>query len=148
MDKFTDYIERFDVNFTDLINKSAKPAFDQITELNREQLWSGEDALGQVINTLGGRPYALSTMRIKSTKGQPTNRVTLKDTGAFYKTFKVKQVKSGFEVIADFSKDDGDIRDNFSSDFDFLGLQDESLNEWVNEYFYPEFTRNLRKEIL
>lgn len=116
-------------------------------EFNQDQLQEGKDALGQIITTIGGSPYRLYTIHIKKKKGQPTNKVTLYDTGEFYKTFKVKINSNSYEIIADFDKQDGSILDNFSSKFDFLGLDDESLNELAFEVIYPKLSAILRKKL-
>ena len=43
-------------------------------------------------------PYALSTKKTKRRKGQPTDRVTLKDTGMFYKSVEVEVRSDEFEL--------------------------------------------------
>jgi len=56
---------------------------DAIVQLQEEQLYSGEDSDGAPI-TLESRGYSKKTFEIKSEKGQPTDRITWKDTGALY----------------------------------------------------------------
>jgi len=58
----------------------------KIEEMNRDQLWRGIDS-GQ--NPLSPS-YSEGTKKAKKKKGQPTNRVTLKDTGDFHKSIKAK----------------------------------------------------------
>ena len=53
---------------------------DDVAEMNRAQLWDGKDSS----NARMSPSYALSTKKTKSRKGQPTNRVTLKDGGDFH----------------------------------------------------------------
>ena len=120
---------------------------DEMIEFNQDQLQDGTDALGQKIKTIGGSPYRPFTVIVKKAKGQPTNKVTLFDTGEFYQTFKVRLVKDGYEIIADFQKPDGDIRDNFSNQYDFLGLDDESLTELVMEAIYPRLSKLLKEQL-
>ena len=45
-------------------------------------------------------PYALSTIKAKKKKGQPTTRVTLKDTGDFHESMYVVFDEEGFYVTA------------------------------------------------
>lgn len=132
----------------DLIDETFKTQSVQKTtiEFNQYQLQAGEDALGQTINTIGGSPYKPYTVVIRRSKGLPTNLVTLEDTGEFYKTFRVIIVKDGYEITANFQKEDGNILDNFSSTFDFLGLQEDSLTELVREHVYPLLYQLLRKK--
>lgn len=44
------------------------------------------------------KPYAPSTIRIKKKKGQPTNRVTLRDTKEAYFRARIKAKKLGVEI--------------------------------------------------
>jgi hypothetical protein len=74
-----------------------------ILDLNRiEQLFNyGEDSLGKSLGeysakTIEGTPQ----YRGKIEKGQPTDRITLKDTGDFYNSFDIKIIEDGFEIIA------------------------------------------------
>ena len=66
------------------INRSCKQAFNQnekkVLDLNRKQMFEGTKS----DDTLILPPYADSTVKLKIKKLQPYDRVTLKDTGAFY----------------------------------------------------------------
>lgn len=54
-----------------------------LIELNQSQLLAGEYSTGEDI-----RPeYSPITVKIKEAKGQPSDRVTLKDKGDFYQSF-------------------------------------------------------------
>lgn len=149
MDSFNDIKKLFQFDIVKLMDDVIRNSRvqDEIINFNHEQLQGGEDALGQTIFTIGGNPYRPFTVKIKRAKGQPTNRVTLYDTGEFYDTFEVKILKDGYEITANFKKGSDDIRDNFSSQFDFLGLTDESLTEFVNEIFLPRFAKTLRSKL-
>ena len=56
---------------------------DSIIQLQEDQMYEGKDVEGKDI-TLDGRGYSKKTFEYKESKGQPTGRVTLKDTGDFY----------------------------------------------------------------
>lgn len=144
LDKLTD-IEN---SVFDLIDETFKTTSVQKTmiEFNQLQLQAGEDALGQTITTIGGSPYRVYTVIVRRKAGLPTNVVTLEYTGAFYRTFRVVILKDGYEITADFQKEDGNILDNFSSQFDFLGLQQDALTELVMEHVYPLLYQLLRKK--
>lgn len=76
------------LNITNLmINVVGKDrsVMNLIVELNtQDQLFDkGIDSLGKSLEP----PYSPFTVRLKQEKGQPTNRVTLKDTGDFYNSF-------------------------------------------------------------
>ncbi len=99
----------------------------------------GEDSLGnklkgQTIVTDG--EYSPLTKSIKQAKGQPTDRVTLKDTGEFYLSFDVIPYKGGFEIVADPFKTAFDGTTNLLDEFgsEILGLNQENLQIVINFY--------------
>lgn len=58
----------------------------EYVELQQEQLYAGKLSDGTEIERIGAtyKGYAPTTIQIKERKGQPTDRITLKDTGDFY----------------------------------------------------------------
>lgn len=77
--------------------------------------------------------YSPFTIEIKKSKGQPTNHITLKDTGDFYNTWTVKMVKGDIVIDANFIKDGEDIIEkNRLSEF-VTGLTAESLQILIDE---------------
>lgn len=132
----------------DIIFKK-KTIKDQAIAFNQEQLQLGKDANDKVINTIGGNPYMPFTISIKQKEGKskaPADKVTLYDTGEFYDTFKVIVVSGGYEIIADFKKGSDSILDNFSNEFDFLGLEDTFLIELVFENILPELSKMIKEQ--
>ena len=129
MESWLDYKKVFqNISISDMLDEifSISRVQDEVIRLNQEQLQSGIDSADKVINTIGGNPYRPYTVKIKEKKGQPTDVVTLYDTGEFYNSFRVKLVIGGYEILADFRKGSDDIRDNLPGEFDVLGLTDES----------------------
>jgi hypothetical protein len=63
---------------------------DEIIRLNTiDQLFEkGENSLGIRLENIGG-PYSQATVQIKQEKGQPTDRITLRDKGDFYNSWEV-----------------------------------------------------------
>ena len=124
------------------INPTIKKAFDKhkglIVKYNsdKQMYEKGEDSRGLSI-----RPaYKPITIRIKKRKGQPTDRVTLRDTGRFHKSLKVIPYEEYVEITTDIEyakyifKKYGD---------DVLGIQEELLKEFVVNYVIEE----LKKEV-
>lgn len=108
---------------------------DLVIELNtREQLFDkGEDSQGVKLvgkNIVVDGSYSPTTIKIKRAKGQPTNRITLSDTGEFYASFVIKPFKGGFTIDADDEKPDHDLFDEFGEDI--VGLNDENLQTIIN----------------
>lgn len=113
----------------------------KMIEMNRNfQLFEeGIDANGRSLGV-----YSRRTIEIKREKGQPTNRVTLKDTGQFYMSFKFKNEATEAYITANTEKDDKDLAEVYGENI--LGLTDESLF-----YLRPEIvsdTRNVVRETL
>jgi len=101
---------------------------EEIIYLNtQEQLFNkGIDSEGVRLDDKRGFGYANVTKEIKSKKGQPTDRITLKDTGEFYQSFRV-DVKTGVITIdAQAQKDDTNLLAEWG--VDILGLTEQSIN--------------------
>lgn len=106
--------------------------------LNRdEQLYKrGVDVFGVSMRSQyarGSNVYADYTIVLKREKNQPTDRVTLRDTGAMYNTFKTKIV--GDELMLDVNsiKEGKDLQKSFGQ---FVGL-DEFSKEILIEKSKP-----------
>lgn len=67
----------------------------------------------------------------KKQKGQRFDHITLKDTGAFYDSFKVIPTQDGLLIVADSEKDDTNLRDTFGNEI--IGLTDENFSKTVAE---------------
>jgi len=108
-----------------------------VIKLNTEGLPSsqlyelGEDSTGRKLEDIGGS-YSPYTVKEKLRKGQPIDRVTLKDTGDFYATFKVIPFKGGFTIEANTIKD----RQNLENDWgtEIIGLNQENLQRVIDYY--------------
>ena len=64
-----------------------------------EQLYE-QGINGMGVEIMSYRPYTRYTVKIKRKKGQPFNRVTLRDTGDFYNSLHVKFDDNGFYVTS------------------------------------------------
>lgn len=141
-DKMINNLNAFDEGnyFQDFI--SANDEF--ITSQNKRRLnEKGTNVDGEELRTFraeAGEAYNRFTINMKLAKGQTWQHVTLKDTGAFYNTFKVDAKKSSFTVIADDNKPDGSISDNVDVN-SALGL-------YYLQPLIDLLTVDLRKELL
>lgn len=102
-----------------------KDFYDTIIQLNTEtQLYSqGVDGEGKSLGE-----YSWYTTAIKKEKGQRTDHVTLKDTGAFYASFRLYWANNAIRFTADTIKDDGsDLIERWGRDI--LGLNEDSLSQ-------------------
>ena len=117
---------------------------EEIIYLNTiDQLFEkGEDKLGRTLESVGGG-YSPYTIQAKIEKGQPTDRVTLKDTGAFYESFKVVSADRYLEIIANPIKDGGkDINREWGGHV--IGLQPQNLGK-VIEYVKEKYIATIKR---
>jgi hypothetical protein len=75
--------------------------------------------------------YTPYTKQVKAEKGQPNDRITLRDTGAFYESFRVLNTPDGLLITADSIKDDKDLREEFGKEI--IGLTGSNLNKVIAE---------------
>lgn len=103
----------------------AKEFEAEIIDLNTAQLYEGRESTGAPI-TPAYRPL---TVTIKRAKGQPTDRVTLKDTGDYYASFKVR---FGPEYLAIYATDGKAEKLERKYGEDVYGLDENSLQEVID----------------
>lgn len=102
----------------------------EIIRLNtQEQLFKlGIDAQGEkLVSAFAhfGHVYSDYTMLLKEQKGQPIDRVTLKDSGDFYESFRVILEGDDIVITANTLKDDNDLIEVWGEDI--IGLTEENL---------------------
>jgi len=107
--------------------KNDKKIQKEILDLNRwAQLFrKGIDSDGILLSDVrpkGG--YTSYTIQLKREKLQRTDHVTLRDSGEFYDSFKLKVSNTFFEIDANPNKDQTNLFDEWGEDV--LGLTDES----------------------
>jgi len=111
-----------------------------LEDANTAQLAQGKDADGQDITP----EYAPLTRAIKQLKGQPVDRVTLRDEGDFYSGI-VADVRSGeVEMVGTDVKTPG-LTGKYGEDI--LGLSDAALEEFRQDYVKPELLEKTRDEL-
>jgi len=105
-----------------------------------EQLYRrGQDSQGNELFP----PYTPFTIQVKQAKGQPTDRVTLYDTGRFHGSFFIDWKDTEFEIYA---------RDPLTPKLagkygpDIFGLDDNSQQDLIDN-LRPALADNLRKAI-
>lgn len=128
-----------------LIRKVIEDNDAEICDMNaQEQLYEqGINRLGVDISDYA--PYSPITIEIKKSKGQPTNRVTLRDEGDFHSSFYVVATDTSFEVKAKDAKAEH-LLSKYGSQI--LGLTRENLMTLVHEYIYPNLLRDARTMLL
>jgi hypothetical protein len=149
MGKIDDLLKRV-VKFNDeltsgrLVQKIIWDNEAYIIDMNAE-----EQLFEQGINRLGVEisdyaPYSPVTIAIKEAKGQPTNRVTLRDEGDFESSFFLEVGDKQFEIKAsDFKTED--LIKKYGRQI--LGLTDENIAILIWQYIYPDLMDEAKKQI-
>lgn len=116
-----------------------------ITDMNaQEQLYEqGVNRLGVSISDYA--PYSPTTIAIKRAKGQPTNRVTLRDEGDFEASFFIEADREKFAIKASDWKTE-ELTKKYGSQI--LGLTEENKAELIHAYIYPELLTKAKKDLL
>lgn len=115
-----------------------------ITDMNSEdQLYEqGINRLG--VNIMDYAPYSPLTIEIKKEKGQPYNRVTLRDEGDFEQSFYVESDTQQFTIkAADWKTED--LIQRYGRQI--LGLTEENKIILIWEYIYPELKAKAKEYI-
>ena len=125
-------LEKVYFNIDPTIEKTVQNNENFIIKMNTEQMYKGELSTGKEI-----RPsYAPATIAYKKRKGQPFDRVTLRDTGQFYKKLKVIARYKDFVIDTSLSgaRPYGFLmKGKRSYGEDILGLNDKNKKELVNK---------------
>lgn len=116
-----------------------------IVDLNaQDQLYEeGVNRLG--VSIMDYAPYRPLTIAIKEQKGQPTNRVTLRDIGDFENSFYLEVGDKQFEIKASDWKTESLIKKYGRQ---ILGLTDENISSLIWDYIYPDLMKKAREIIL
>lgn len=114
------------------LNRPAEEMFDklipEIEDYNVEQLNKGIKSDGNRIKP----EYRPKTVIIKQKKGQPTDRVTLKDYGDFHNQIRVKKYATKFELVS-YDEKSEKLQEKYTPDI--LGITNENLAKIRLEIF-------------
>jgi hypothetical protein len=123
-----------------ILEVAIKGKRDFITGLNTKgQLFNGIDSRGEKISPA----YASRTISIKKSKGQPYNRVTLKDKGNFYRETDIDTGKNDF-VIINYNEQYPYLSEKYGKDL--LGLT--PLNKaFLASVLKPELIKLIKQKI-
>lgn len=113
-----------------------------IVEMITQQQLYEQGIEGRGIEISSYAPYAESTIRKKIKKGQPTNRVTLKDTGDFYKSLRIEFDDKGFYITSNDFKSPYLLKKYGPTIF---RLTDENLKTLIRKYIRPALTVKLKE---
>ena len=89
-------------------------------------------------------PYTATTVRIKKNKGQPTTRVTLRDTGDFHNSMFVVFDAEGFYVTASDDKTP-ELIEKYGEEI--FRLTDKNFTRIIRSHIRKELVKRLKKAI-
>jgi hypothetical protein len=140
-------VETFERKLRELkasINKGIQTSIASNEQILVDQQTDGQMDKGKDSNSISFIPdYATSTKNIKRSKGQPTNRVTLKDTGALYNSITI-QANTTNAVISAGVAYFGFLVSHYETN-SILGIQDEAMKEFLIDYTIPEIEKNFKQ---
>lgn len=134
--------------FSDNINEYTKILILEnervIIELNVEKQLFEEGVNNSGTDISSYMPYHPLTLKYKFLKRQPYDRITLRDSGDFHRSFKIIADDVEFLIFADDWKT-SELLDKYGANI--LGLTDENLQIVVWEYIYPAILSKLKQMI-
>lgn len=134
------YKDILDGELRDEIIRNKEVILKMITE---EQLYNlGIEGRG--IEIWSYQPYTASTVKRKRKKGQPYDRVTLKDTGKFYLSLDIQFDDSGFYVTSSDEKANALLEKYGKTIF---RLTNENLKTLLNDYIRPSLKEKFKAYI-
>lgn len=92
------FIEKLDEVVLNIVADHEAKIVEWVTG---EQLYTQGVRGSDGVTIMSYAPYAESTVKRKTKKGQPTDRVTLRDTGEFHKKFTVSTDTEKFTISAE-----------------------------------------------
>lgn len=130
----------------DTINEAIKEAFRRydfvIVDIITNKQWfrKGQKSDGKIIKPA----YKRLTIKIKQKKGDPYDRVTLRDTGKLYRS--IELIIGERAVIAKIGVDYyAKLEKKYGSKI--MGVQDNFLEEFCENYILPQIKKNINDTI-
>lgn len=128
-------IQKIDWNI--LAEQSINATSTAFAKKNTEQMYAGKLNTGEDITP----EYAASTKQRKKAKRQP-EKVTLKDTGKFYRGYKAN-AKGGFIVLQSDVEYEKYLDKRYSDKIH--GLNPSSMEVFIDEFLLPAFMQGLEE---
>lgn len=135
--KFKDYLPKY---LAEIIKQKEDVIVNTIR--NNQLYRRGINGKGQKIMSYA--PYRPSTIKKKLRKGQPTTRVTLRDTGEFHRSMFLVFDNDGFYITSS-----NDVTPHLVKKYgdSIFRLTDENLNRILKSHIRKELVKRLRMEL-
>ena len=137
-------LRRFKDNLPTLLKEIILDKEDVIiSAIADDQLYRrGIDGAG--IKIMNYAPYSPRTIQIKREKGQPTTRVTLRDTGAFHEAMHIEFTDDGFYITSDDEKTPALVEKYGEKIF---RLTDKNLNRIIRSHIRKELIKRTKNQL-
>lgn len=144
IEKKIEALEKISKNGPEIAAKILEENDNIIIDMNTDdQLFDkGITSDGQKIAALD--PYSPFTVKIKKAKGQPTDRVTTRDSGAFHGSFTADKVGTTIKLGATDSKTKK-LLDRYGPNL--FGVTDENQEELSESYVKPAMEKIIRTSL-
>lgn len=126
-------------NYLTLASEVLDENASKIEDLNLQQLYDGERPDGSQITPF----YTANTVAIKKSKGQPYDRVTERDTGAFWNSIKAKSFGNQLQMEATDPKTEK-LKAKYGNT---IGLSDDSMTIVVQEILKPGLGNKFQQQL-
>jgi hypothetical protein len=135
-----EYLERVRrINVPEAAQKAIQRTGSVYSDLQREQLFQGLSQNDEPIVP----PYSGSTVSRKKKKGQPYDRVTLRDTGSYYSGISI-EVTGDKIIIGSSDEKDADLSKRYGRNL--LGLGPGKMTEYV-PVLLPIFISEIKNQM-
>lgn len=139
LDDLIQKIESIQTDLDQITLDAVKSNEKAVLDLNRAQMYSGIKSDGKNIKP----QYTRKTKSIKRSKGQPTDRVTLKDTGDFHNSVFISYSNDSFIMLATDSKTTK-LKKKYGRDI--LGLTDQNVIQ-TSQIIFDDIGNEIEKRL-
>lgn len=138
-------LRKFKSILSEELEKTILENEEVIIQMITEQQLYEQGIEGRGIEIASYRPYAWSTIKRKHKKGQPVDRVTLRDTGKFYKSLHVEfDPTGGFYIVSTDYKAKYLLKRYGTTIF---RLTDSNLKILLDDYIRPSLLVKLKESL-
>lgn len=138
-------LRRFKEILNDELRDEILENADAIIEMIAQNQLYEHGIEGRGVSIMSYHPYAPRTIIKKQKKGQPYDRVTLRDTGEFHASLRVESDENGFYIVSSDEKAEYLLKRYGTTIF---RLTDENLKELLYNYIRPSLAEKLKSKIL
>lgn len=139
LDEIIEGLRKVDVDR--IFEQTVRKNEDLVTEMVSEIQLYEEGERGDGVFIADFAPYRPLTIELKRSKGQPTNRVTLRDEGDFHRSFFIQFKGDGFEVRARDWKE-AKLKREYGEEI--LKLSSKNMGDLIRSYVVPDIIAKFR----